>query len=262
MAQLLNSFEGGSDGTTITIANSGGTSGNAWDNAVASGTRTYDDDIQLNGTYTALLDAPTAGNIPAFTWKSSWAGAATVYTRMYFRVSDGTPTSSFALQNFFESDDTTVGCDVRLSSAGNIQLRAPATTRYTSSTTIAADTWYRLEVKVTSSATVGHMEARLFIGTNVNGTTPDESFGSSSANWDTGDGTVGGVIFGICATTGQTSYSMSVDDIGISDVDWLGSANPPAASASPYWGVLASLGGVAPEGGVGQSALGQAPLGQ
>jgi hypothetical protein len=264
MTQLSNTFQGGTDGVAITTGNSGGASGNAFNNVIAQGSVVYDDDIIINDSITALLTSAT-GQTNFFEWTSSWAGASEVWVRLEGRFSDATPTNNITILNFRESNETTVGCDVRLTPSGTIQLRAPLTARYTSTTVLTDNQPFRLEVHVVSSATVGHIEARLFVGANVNGTTPDDPFGSPSDNWDTGDGTVGGIAVGITSDPGASGEAMTIDSIAISDVGWLGpSSSPPPADLTMYVGVLNRLGTPppVPTSGFGVGAFGTAPFGQ
>ena len=137
--------------------------------------------------------------------------------------------------SFFEANGTTVGCDVRLTSLGEIQLRAPFAERYLSTTVIGNDEKFRLEVHVLSGGTgVGKIEARLYVGADLNSATPTESFGNFTDTWDTGDGTIGGWAFGAMASSGTSGLTMRADNVGFSDEGWIGSSSPgPTASGSP-----------------------------
>jgi len=219
---LANSFEGGGDGTTLTTGNTGGASGNAFDLVNASGGREFDTGITINDAVSALLTGGVTES-PFLRWDStSWPGASEVWFRMYFRASDPTPATNMVIAAFKEANGSTTGCDVRLTTEGRIQLRAPFTERYLSTYAMSANTPVRLEVHVVSSATVGRIEARLFYGANLNGATPDESFGSASTNWDTGDGTVAAVNFGCCTSPGQAGYTITIDGVALSDEGWIG----------------------------------------
>jgi hypothetical protein len=233
MAQLLNSFENttgtGANGNSITPTNSDdGAAGNGFDAIASTGTRVYDTSVFMNGTRSALASAPTSGNTASFAWSESWTASATTYFRMYARFSDATvaaTTTTLAL--FRPSTDTGIAAELRLTSGGNLQLRAPQTERYTSSAVLNDNTWYRIEVAIVcTSSTQLRIQARIYEG---NSTTLLEQFGSlTSGTWTAGDGEIGGVSFGIITSAGQNDWSMNIDDVGLSDVDWLGSAVPPA----------------------------------
>jgi len=230
MALLANTFEGQADGTTITTGNSGGGSGDAFDSVNASGTREFDDGIVLRGSR-ALLLGSASGTTPFVLWNnSSWTAAATVYSRVYFRVS-AIPTSGAAtIMNFRRTNgsNTSPPCDVRLTTAGTLAIRVPATTRHTSTTTIAVDTWYRLEMRVeAATSTTVRARGRLFYGSNIEGLTPDEAWGNDTT-YTAGDGAIGGLATGWISSPTTTS-NMSIDDLSFSDVDWIGSSSPAPA---------------------------------
>jgi hypothetical protein len=228
MAQLLNSFENGlSNGTAITTSNSNnGTAGNAF-NFVTASLVTVTTSTVLHGTRSALFSAPVAGNSPQVYWNPA-TPADEIWARMYFRVSDGTPTQSFAIFDVNSSNQTSPALDLRLQSNGKLRIRIPESARYSDSVaTIADNTWYRLEINVKhlTSTTVA-AQARLYYGANLEGATPDETIGNIASGHPAGDGTFGRVGYGICASTNQADYTMVVDDLGYSDVDWLGSSAP------------------------------------
>lgn len=247
---LANTFEGGTVDVGLTAGsggNTGGSSGDYFDLITGSGTRTvtFESTPVAHGTRSVQFGVASGATAYAV-WNDSWTDGAAAYCRIYFRVSDATPASNTQIIQIRESDGVTVGCDVRLSTTGQIQLRAPSTVRYTSTTVIPVDEWVRLELYVLSSATVGRIQARLYTGANLEGTSPTEEFGSAVTNWDTGNGTIGGMAFGICASAGQ-ALDMYVDDVTFTITGWPGSSTPPAPleATAPYVGVFAGYGSTA-----------------
>lgn len=224
MTTILNNFSGQVDGTALSTANSGGGSGTAF-NLAAVGAAVFDDDVDFGGgvTHSALMSGT---GVRFLAWTSGWTATATVYFTATFQFDDVTPVAPFNLINFLESDDTTVGCAVRLAANGQLQLRAPAVTRYTSSTFMEPGVRFRLNVRVDSSATAGHIFCQIFKGANLWGSVPDEEFGSLAANWDTGNGTVGGINVGMCSDPGQT-ITLNLTAVGLSDTGY------PAALGEP-----------------------------
>jgi hypothetical protein len=229
MALLQNTFEGQDDGTVITLANSGGGSGDAFNVVNATGTREFDDGIVLRGSR-ALLLGTNGSTSPYVGWNnSSWTPAATVYSRVYFRVS-AIPTSSSTIMTFRGTDGTTavIASDVRLTNLAKLAIRIPTTTQHTSLTTIEVNTWYRLEMRVeAASSTHTRARGRLFYGSNIEGSTPDEAWGNNTT-FPGGDGAVGGLMSGWLGGPGVAS-NLSIDDLSFSDVDWIGSSAPPPA---------------------------------
>lgn len=256
MTRLQNIFEGGTDGVAISNANSGGASGDALDTffTPSGGTIVYDDAQSAQGGLSALCNAASGANA-LMEWNSSWHSDTEVWHRMYFRFDNVSLTNHLTIAQLRSSDSPVA--EVQLRNTNVIGLRdAALTLRYSSATSIAADTWYRLEWHVVHNASTGHMEARLFYGANLHGTTPDESFGSPSANWNTGSGS-DEVSQGIAGNPGASGATMWLDGIAIDDVAWIGpaSATYPAAveglagvddgstELDLSWNVLAGAGG-------------------
>jgi hypothetical protein len=235
MTTISNTFETAlADGTTITTSNSNdGTAGTAFTYVNAQGTRQFDTGQALDtGTRSVLLGTSAAGTeIPYLMWRSTaWTTSNPTWFRGYFRFSSVAPGDVFNIIQFRNSSGTHTGDGVVLNTSGQLELVSAYSGRYTS-TALAADTWHRIEVKVTSSTTTGHMELRVFSGANVHGLTPDQSIGSATDNWDIGDNTgTGGFAFGICDNSATANLSMWVDDVAISDTDWLGPTGTPPAS--------------------------------
>lgn len=263
MATLGNTFETGiADGTLITISNSNDFGAGDGFNFVSAAGCEFDTALALHGARSALLSAPLGTDTAAFRWDSSFTPTAEYWGRQYFRVSDATPTTSFAILNGRDGTGATA-YEVQLRTTGKLQIRIPTTVRYSASVaTIAADTWYRMEVhaKCPSSTQVA-VEVRLFYGSNLEGPIPDETIGDINTAFTTGNGLLSSIGFGIVSVTGQTSYTMLVDSVGFSDSSWLGSINPPLAP-SPFWGIRAGEGTFqAPVGGFGFAPFGTGAFG-
>jgi len=87
------------------------------------------------------------------------------------------------------------------------------------------------------SATVGRLEARLFHGANLHGTTPDESFGAPSTNWNTGANS-DEVRYGVLANPGASGAVARFDALEIDDVAWVGPATVTATYPDPVVGLV------------------------
>ena len=230
MARLDNNFDGGTDNTAMSTGNTGGDSGDAFNAIDGTQTSVFDDawsidDPEAAAGLSALFTSDGSGGRVA-RWTSAWTATTETWFRAYCKVADATPNNNSAFITFLEADDATSGCDVQLGTGGNIRLRAPATLRYTSTKTFSDGEEFRIEVHVVSSATVGHIECRLFYGDNLHGTSPDEQFGNLVDNWDTG-AALGGVAFGWGQNPGAANSIWFVR-VALSDVDWIGPAYTPA----------------------------------
>lgn len=125
-----------------------------------------------------------------------------------------------------------------MNTAGKLVLATGSTNRYTSSVihgdgVLRNDTWYRVEVKIDASATVGHIQARVFYGANLEGVTEDEALGSATDNWNIYATGTGGMAVGVCDSAGASALNLSLDSIGMSTVDWIGSAAPSTPLTTP-----------------------------
>lgn len=224
MTVLTNNAEGGTHPNTVTTGNSGGGSGNAFDNV--NGAPTWDNTDPLNGSLSILCDGAASNYVG---WTTSLPTAAEAWVRIVGKVT-AHPTANAVVCQLREGDGSTTGTDIRMTTTGTIQLRPNFIAEYTSATAIPINTIFRLEIHVSSSATVGHIEAQLYVGANVWGATPDESFGVWANNHNTGDGDVGGFTAGwITNPSGDPDFLL--DELGYSDVSWLGS---PVSSGPPF----------------------------
>lgn len=124
MTLVLNNAESGSDGTTVTTANSGGTDANAFDNVVigTNMTETFSNTHPAHGTLafkTALTSTSTA--ITYLEWTSATFGALAteVYGAVYLCIvngASGAPTSSIRFLRFFNG--ASAGYGVKIESGG------------------------------------------------------------------------------------------------------------------------------------------------
>lgn len=204
---LQNSFNGGTNGSTITTGNSGGTSGNAFD--FVGGTATYSN-AHATGTRAPMACSLADGadisyDLPAL-------AASTLYMRMYAWFT-GNPSSSvdvmFSMTDFvivLERD--TAGKLLLTDNGANIVI--------TSTNSVALNQWVRIELKVVfgTTATNGSAEVRLY--NNADSTTATETKTVTSVDTRT--------IPAYVDWVGSVAGGMHIDDIALTDVDWLGPA--------------------------------------
>lgn len=233
---LLNAFEGGSDGTTITTGNSGGASGDAFTSVGIGATHalTYENSPALSEGLCAVI---TPGVTSAFTeveWDSTVVGTIgpTVYTRCYFRhvgafltvhqrfmalASGGTQRCALAYIASTRRFTWTDAAD-SLGTSSAIQLEQ--------------DTTYRFECEWTLSATVARAIINCYLGDS---TTPLETL-DSTANQNFGGTTMNRIAFGL--TSGGSSANqgpLALDGLAIGTEDLFGPLDNPAF---PTTGIL------------------------
>jgi hypothetical protein len=156
--RILNNAESQASGTTVTQANSGGASANAFDTAPVIGanmTLTYDNATPMHGANAfkfALTSTATA--ITYVEWTSTTFGSALsrFFGAFYFRTNVASIAATIRLVSFL-SGGTLVGRLSVVNGNQGFQFRNNADVAIgTISGAIAANTWYRVEFDVTCGA--------------------------------------------------------------------------------------------------------------
>jgi hypothetical protein len=210
-----NTFEGGTDGTSITLGNSGGASGDAWDGITAQ-LPVYDDAYPISGLggLTASVSTTTSAGV-WLTWNVP--GTTVGWLRGYYRFS-ALPGLSWRIMLGNDTGGGGVQFSVYLMASGKFRLlQADDTQLFQTVTPIAAGDSVRIEVGVDFVNDTA--ELRVFYGANLHSTTPSETSGPVAAVFDGAD--VDEVRFGL--TTGQANVpNFSMDDLAFSNLDWVG----------------------------------------
>lgn len=218
MTTLVNTLEGGTDGTAISAANSGGTSGDAFatlPGLPSGGTREFDNAVTILNTMCAKIANATTSGIVPLRW--DFTSTTSLYTRCYYQFSAW---PSAAVRIHMGIDTSTTRYSVQLLTTGQIRvLNSSGVTVHTTTATVPTNAPFRLEMFV--NITSGQVTTRYFVGGNLNGTTPDEELGPTSITL--GAANINKVDFGICvAQTSVTAFWM--DALGVSDTTWVGPA--------------------------------------
>lgn len=179
---LSNTFEGGSDGTTLTGGsggNTGGASGDFFDQ-ISIGTNAivqFSTAAAYEGSLGMRVATRATASVNAHArWNTSFPSATDTYERFFFQVG-AIPTLNGIIFSWY--DDALSGhVDLRLLNSGKLDIRANAATQATSTTVLSAATWYRIEVHVHADTVSGFAEVRIF--TDPTSNSYDESFGASS----------------------------------------------------------------------------------
>jgi hypothetical protein len=226
---LTNSFEGGSQGTTVTTGNSGGNSGSAF-NTVNIGTGaavTYDDTHAAHGTYGCLCSVPSAAEAAYCEWTTSLTGSSLpqAWVRVYLYLTSLPAVTVNMIR--FVSGSTLCGA-IALTASGTLQTRNEANAaQTTSSSTVPLNQWVRIEAYCVGSATAGSLQLQYFA--SMDATTPTETDTSGTTVNTTG--TITGVTFGNSSTPSLGVWQFWMDDLGASDTGYLGPALLSASSA-------------------------------
>jgi hypothetical protein len=139
------------------------------------------------------------------------------WARTYLRFS-ALPSATVRVLRLLNGTASTC-LNVRLTATGVVQIAdtANGANNASSTTTLAANTWYRLEMRVANSTSVGVGEVKIF--TSVDSATPAETV-TSAASWNT-SAACDRVRFGNAAGTANWG-PFWYDDVGISDVGYMG----------------------------------------
>jgi hypothetical protein len=226
---LSNTFEGGTNGVSITAANSGGNSGDPF-SAVAGGTRNFSTTQKMHGALSMNLIDPGATST-----YGSWTGFGTVtvntYFRAYMHLSVTPVTNAWYFAVMRDQADLEYG-GLTITTAGVIQARNNANGNIASSLgTVAVNigSWFRIEWRTLPSLTAGEIEWRLY-------NDPDSSTITETVN-STGNALradIGGVRWGSKSTA--PTGTLYLDDLKVSTVGWIG----PATAGTPSY--IPSLG--------------------
>lgn len=235
---LTNSFEGVTpSGTTVTNANSGGSSGTAFDVVQAppaGGTLASDSTHAAHGSLGCkTATAGTAGSTYVSWTTSLNTGALTVWWRLYLYFT-ANPGANVRVKALVSSGNLVCGCLINTSGQVVTNFATGGTTATTSTATIPLNQWFRLEGKDVVSTTVGQTEVKLF--SSMDSTSPTET-DTSAASQNNGS-SFSALRYG--STTSLASVTAFwMDDVGYSDTAYLGPAATPStelAFLSQYTG--------------------------
>lgn len=187
-ARRGNTFEGGSNGVNITTGNSGGLSGDAFqDIAVgADSTQVYDSTLFYKGAVSAKI---AAGLTLAYVGYTTLIGTQTsIYGRTYLYLDTALPTQSIAIAStLFNDGVSSVACGrIAINGAGRLRLLDQAGVQQAISPNNASGIvpvaqWVRLEWRFVGSPTTGSIEVKLFL--DPTSVTPDST--TTATNIDT-----------------------------------------------------------------------------
>jgi hypothetical protein len=232
MTLLTNSFEGGTNGTTITTGNSGGASGNAFDvvNNGSGATTAFDSTRAAHGSLSCQIATSATSANSYVQWNTSMGSQAQVWFRLYLYFT-ANPAANTRIAQFGSGS---AGAFLRLTSSGTIavvNLNGGAVIT-TTSASIPLGTWFRVEGFVLMSATVGQTELKLFT-TAPDAPVPSET-DTSAASLNLGAATISGFLFGV-ATAQANVAAYWQDDLGLSNTGYIGPVQSvPVRLTTPF----------------------------
>lgn len=212
-----NSFEGGTPGTTFVYSGTGGASGDPWDLTMQGGTYVS---TAAHGSVAVQL----GNNYPIGTWYVP-GSVLNVWGRVYFQF-QGT-SFAYNICSYFDAAGTEVVrywinngvLGIYQSTAGS--WTAPGTPSGTFSTTLAINTWYRLETQAASAnnAPIG----RLYAGADLDTTNITETVTPSSGTWYSGQS-----LAKFCIGGSNSGNYVLIDDAAAGVSGWIGPYTAPS----------------------------------
>jgi hypothetical protein len=222
---FTNNFEGGTNGVTITPANSGGISGDAFTAVpiVAGGTVAFDNAHAAHGTLAAQIATGGTSGTAWAQWRPPPSNP-TWFRAYYYFTAFPVGSSEIILKAELVAGAGTI-CQFSVSTSGKIQAADASFGNippFPSVTSIPLNQWFRIEGFIVGDPSVGQVELKLFKA--MDSTIPDEVV-TSAATVNT-RAPVSQINFG---TFGANLGPFWMDDIGTSPDGYLG---PAAAQPS------------------------------
>lgn len=215
MTLLTNTFEGGTNTTALTVANTGGTSGNAFDSVVSA--PVFDNTRAMHGSFSMQCVSGATANYVL--WNVS---STDIALRCYVYIT-AAPTADYTLMRVNGSAGANA-MTLNLLSTGKLRLiQSGNGTLATGTVNFPTNQWVRVELRTTQSATAANVSAAMYTG---DGPTTLETIGSTTGN----SGTVAftAVRFGKNATTGL-------------DAQWFDDCATQTAAAGAFLGPSVAL---------------------
>lgn len=244
MTVKTNTFEGGTNGSAVAAAGSGGTSGDAFSSVTISspGTLVYDNAQAAHGVLSAKLTGGGASGAVAVYYDFTASGAVAVRVYFYFTA---LPTADHHLISMQTVGGATRLFSIHINGASKLRIAdASGTTGvWTAANTVPLNQWICVQMYAAPGSTTSNGVAKggVYLGDS---TTPIEAiYSSTTANLGAGQ-TIGRVVIGKTNTsTFATAYWL--DDIKVDDAatDLLGPVVAvPAATIKPA-SVVSNSGG-------------------
>ena len=236
-----NSFEGGSNGTTITTGNSGGASGDAFDNAPAPGTSATMTFSTAQAAHGSVSMSTSSGGTSTTAYAGyTLASVSSDFVRAYYRLTS-LPSAQQVVMRYLSGGSQSLRVNVKTD--GAIEVRNAANgviTNGTTTATVSAGAWFRIELSITFSATVGAITLRLYLSPDSTSITETLTMTNAALTATSNE-----VRFGIGAGTAN-AVQCWCDDVAIEGATWHG---PAVRSITPT--------GIAVAAAVGTPALAQ-----
>ena len=237
MADVLNSFEGGTSGSTITTGNSGGSSGDAFGfvSIVSGGSATYITTAYRGSLAGQFASGSTAGiTYCEYTTAVGGSSSGALYGRVRFRLPSLPPDATGVRVAVLTDGTGSFRAEIRVINTGAVSIRGSGgTALQTFTATYSAGAWWDVGLAITTfSTTVGVVQGKQY---DTDGTVIQTITSSANQN-TTGAGGTNRCQAGMVRSV--ANYTVQIDDVA-----WSTSAYPalpnvpvPAVLHGPWSG--------------------------
>lgn len=224
--EKTNSFNGGTNGAGVTAANSGGTSGTALDDTYSSGV-TYTSTNATGARSPLVCKLANLEDYGYVGWSAVTPGSGrTLYFRIYAYLTGYPPDVQYSIAGTFTDAGSGI-ISLNLSPTGKLGFMDQSGTVYGATTnSVAQNQWVRIEGKLTFSTSSSNGSGEIRYYATAGSATATETKTVSSVPL----GTTLPYYFDVLGGIGLDYY---VDDIGVSDVTWLGPVESTSLSITP-----------------------------
>lgn len=201
MTTLLNGFEEGVNGVSISTTNSSNANDNAFDTAgiTGGGILRFSGLYQAHGALSAVCSTGASTGTATFGWTTSLGTQTTIFGRAYIAMDPGASTSDAVIR--FQSG-ATFGGGIQITAAGHIAIQnaASAITQTSATTLSVGGIWARVEWQlVCGGAGVGSLVVKIYNYPSAGGAydnpTPSETLTDNTSAFGVA-GSINEVLFG------------------------------------------------------------------
>jgi len=230
-----NSFEAGTAGTSVyNLAIGDGSTPLDSSNFTGGGTATIDTTWSHLGTRSMKSHCASATGAGCG-WSAATIGAAikpVAYFRAYCYYSNASIPARSRIITLRNSGGTGWGT-VFIGTDGTIHVfnLGGGTDKGNTTFATSAGVPFRVEIKADmTTASAVFVQVRVFSGANIEGSTPDGTL--TSGTWSLSTADLGSNFWGLIYTS-ATTWDLWLDDVAISNSNWIGPLVPPAQTITP-----------------------------
>lgn len=247
MTSYTNNAEGGTSGTTVTGANSGGASGDALTVTIgASSALTFDNTHAAHGSLAYQISGGSA--VSTFLAKTFTGATSNGTIRMYLYFT-ANPAAALPICGFYTG--STVCVRLAVSATGKLTLNSPSGGSAAMTSSIPLNQWFRVDITaVLAAGTGGSSTVNRY--DSMDSATVSDTFGQSGVNYT---GTTDRVRLGVGTNASGALGTFWLDDLAFNDTGAAIGAVPGAASGTASLTLSASGSGAAPASGTASLSL-------